>query len=236
MTLNTREFSAAIRQLARKLPQEKLPQLLNQAALDVAGEAFDAIPPASGAVDSTRLKLRRFLREQLSTTIKLATSGKRKGSLIRRGGRAKQLIRANLLANYWRGRAGKPGLYGAAMRKYTGKLTGARTRGVGFIKSVFLPIIRGLNPLVKYKFPFNKTAKIARWPGSKGFGIATPARPSWNPVATFEIRNDIRNSQAGKVQNLYFRVVQAAIDFKAAKLQRQFERELQAEFNKVNAR
>ncbi len=182
-----------------------------------------------------RASIKAFLNTQRSTAVKMATSGKRKGIFIRRKARNKELRIKHVIANYWRGKAGKPGLYGKAMLHYSGKMTSKRQRGVGALMAPFLPVIRALNRVAKYKYPFSKTsgAKVAIWPGSAGSG-ATPAPKGANPVARLLMRFATRKGQESRVARIVNPVVQAALDWKAGKLLREAERELAGEFKKAN--
>lgn len=223
--IDRREFDRALKALGRTVREEAIPGFVNQVALDVTVKTFEEIPP-KGEPWNKRNEISRFLREQRSTRVKLAKRGKRAGRYIRAVSRARELIVANLLANYWRGKKGQKGLYGTAMKRYTGKLTGSRTRGVGFNKAIWMPVIRGLNAVAKYKVSYARLFYgIAQWPGSKGKGVCSPAQSGWRPTASFNVGiSKLHNNQDGKVLAMQTQALEAAFQFKAGKMDRQLER------------
>jgi hypothetical protein len=67
---SVREFQSALRDYIAST-KRALPDIINQRALNVAGRAFDILPPATGAgVDSKRREVRAYMTEQLSQTVK----------------------------------------------------------------------------------------------------------------------------------------------------------------------
>lgn len=230
LTIDTKRFQLGIQKLG-EIKRRSTAQIVNQAALDVAGRCWETSQPgAAGEAPAKRSKIKAFMDAQLSQKVRATKSGK----FVKAGKKSSQLQRKHLIANYWRGKAGKPGLYGQAMKAYSGKMSGKRQRGVGALMAPFLPIIRALNPRVKFKYPFAKTrgAKVAIWPGSAGSG-ATPAVKGDNPFALLSVRSGAREGQEGKVGKMLTTVIQAALDWKGDKMLRQAERDLQAEFKKV---
>src|SRR5690349_1842627 len=123
MELDFTQFDRGLQMVYRNTPKT-LTEVVNQRALNVAGRAFEGLPPSkstvsddeflfggtSSAVEAKRWSIRRFLREPLSTRITLFKSGKRKGQIGRKGGRNKQLQRVHLIVQARRARAGKKGL------------------------------------------------------------------------------------------------------------------------------
>lgn len=176
---------------------------VNQRALNIAGRTFDNIKPSSGpGVERERHRVRLYLGQQLSTAIKIAKRGIRKGRFMRRRGRGRQLIRANLIVQARRAKEGKKGLYGKGMAAETGKFRRKASTSVGFLKSPLLPIIRTLNGICRFKFPFSKTKNIARWPNSAGWGWAR-VLPSKNMQAVeMEFSANVEEN-SGKVQAMY---------------------------------
>lgn len=243
-TIDFTNFQAALRQLYL-VKDKKLPDLVNQAALDVAGKNFDDTPPTD--VQAERSKISAYLNTPISTRIKLATSGKRKGKFIRKGGRKKQLTRAVLILQARRKRLGLPGIgkgmkrrdIGQEITKLVGFFKSKSSNSAGFLKSVWIPIIRALNPVVQYKFPFAKTRSISRWPQSAGHGKVDIAKPGWNPVATLSILMNWKQSplakqdQTEKVRAFQLQTMQNALDWKAGKMLHEVEKALQEDFDKV---
>ncbi len=232
--IDTRQFKAALGDYY-KTTQKELQDVLNQRAFNIAGRTIDAMKPAPGAEQSTRGKIRGYMNEQVSTRIRLAKSGKRKGNFLRKGSRANQLVRANLILQARRRKMGMPGLYGAGMAAAEGRFKLAAQVGVGFLKSAFLPIIKGLHPLVKFKRVRTSWGRISVWPGSDGYGKVNPAKKSWNPSVTMTLRWIVSGAPT-KVQRLVVPHLQAAFDAEAREMTRHVTEKLQAAANKVNAR
>jgi hypothetical protein len=101
------------------------------------------------------------------------------------------------------------------------------TVSVGYLKSVFLPIIRRMNPLVQFPFPFIKTKNISRWPGSAGHGIAKPAQVGWNPIASFRAEGKVTSKEQAKVDSMYQQAMQLAFTAEAAELRAHVARKMQ---------
>ncbi len=249
MQWDKREFRQALKKLAA-VHEKTIPQVCNQTLLDITGHAFDSLTPAD--VESKR----DAIRSELNREIGEAKWGKRQLGLVtvqptgiykllgasafnayrkrsrmvkvgKRKGKAARLYAKNLIANWWRGQQGKKGLYGEAMKRYTGAMTKRRLVGVGSLKSVFLPVIRALNRAVSsaggFPFPFSKTAHIARWSGSKAYGIANTAK-NGKDSAEFEIGYDPKSRSAGKVGFIYTRALDDAFAWKEGKIERELER------------
>ncbi len=226
-------FNAALDSMMGKFKYGKAAAFVNQVALDVSVRNVELTAPSDA--DTQRKNLSAFLRAQISTRVKLARRGKRAGHFIPAVARKRNLIRANLIANKIRGRAGLPGLYGDSMKRYTGKMTGRRTRGTGFLKSVWFPVVRGFNAVAKYKVSYTRLFHgVAQWPGSKGRGTATPAASGDKPTAILKVFEPVRTGQGNKVQAMQDSIFQQALNWKAGKLEREFWRETEKEFAAAN--
>lgn len=182
----------------------------NQRSLNIAGRTFDNIKPGSGEGARTkRFEVKQYLSLILSSRLKMAQRGKRAGKFIRRGGRNRQLTRANLIVQARRAKEGKKGLYGKAMSAVTGKFVQRAQKSVGFIKSPLLPIITTLNGLCRFKFPFYKTRNISRWPKSAGYGWVR-IHPGRTHTVLMEFNVDVQQN-AGRVQAMYNQAVGSGI-------------------------
>ncbi len=159
---------ALVQQLAEytATTTRSLDEILTQRVLNIAGRAFDLISPAS--LPAERREVKEYLTEPLSTKIKFVRSGPRAGKATSRGRKGDQLRRVNLILQARRARQGLKGLYGAEMRAKSGKAQAKAQISVGFLKSLFIPIIMHLNGKARFKFPFAKTKEVARWPNSAG--------------------------------------------------------------------
>lgn len=176
---------------------------VRQRALNIAGRIFDLIPPESGSpVEAKRFEIKQYMSTTLSSRVRMAKRGKRAGHLIRRGGRDRQLKRVNLIVQARRAKSGKKGLYGEAMSAASGYFQQNAQKAVGFLKSPFLPIIRTLNPMCRFKFPFAKTKNISRWPGSSGFGWAKVVNSDKSPMVILDANVTV-DANEGRVQSIY---------------------------------
>lgn len=182
-----KEFEAAAQAMLARTSRS-LPEATNQALANVAGRIINL----TAAADKS--KIQRQLGE-IGRLVEYSTykDGKKKGQTkIKRGGRIyaqannkRGGIRAAMIINARRARAGKPGLEGKEMEKAIRNMVGARKKSAGFMKSGNIPGYQKLLGGVSKPF---KIAKLA------GFGVrgkdkgdAKPApKFTLSPVAYFE--------------------------------------------------
>lgn len=192
-----------------------LATVVNQTAFNVAARAFHATPPRTSdngqQMQGVRLAVQNYLRQQLSTRIKLGTSGKRKGKRFRFKARNKELQRVHLILNARRGKAGKPGLYGKAMLRASGGFVKKARAGVGFLKSVWLPVLRGLWGVVKFRGFAKGTSTVARWANSAGSGTATAAKPGATVAAILSVSAKVKGAQDARAGAVMTRAVNEAV-------------------------
>lgn len=232
--INTRNFTEALKFLKENTKRD-LQEVLNQRAFNIAARTLDSLKPDPGAEQSTRARIKNYLNQQLTSRVRLATSGKRKGKFIKRGSRANQLVRANLIIQARRKKMGQKGLYGAKMADAEGRFKTAAQVGVGFLKTPFLPIIRGLQALVKYKRVKTRWGRISVWPGSDGYGRIKPAQNSMNPSVEMSMAWKVSGAPT-KVQRMVVPKLQASFDAEAREMVRHTNEKLQATADKVNAK
>ena len=231
--IDTSGFRAALNRY-RNTTRKSLPEILNQRALNVAGRAFDGIPPRSGSgVDAQRARIKKYMGAKLSPKRKLQ---RRRGGATR-GPKpwASRLERRHLIAQARRARRGRPGLYGKAMKGAAGRLSGHAQTSAGFLKSIFLPVLRGLQPYSSYKFPFAKTQNISRWPKSAGYGSARPAREGFHPRALLNVGTRTKG-MAARPKLIVEQAFIGALAGETAELTRHVERKLAAEARKEAGR
>jgi len=228
--LNTAFFSAA---LAQYIPTTKrdLADIVNQRTLNVAGRAFDRLPPRD--VQAKRAEIKRYLQEPLSQRIRIAKSS---GRVVKKGKKENQLQRMHLIVQARRAKRGLPGLYGRAMKRASGAFLQRAQVSVGFVKSILLPIITTLNPLVRFKFPFAKTRNISRWPGSAGFGRVQVAKAGEVSRAPFQIGANLKVPGEGKVRSLLAGALQQALYDEGREMIRHVREKMQATANRFNVR
>jgi len=217
-TLDTTRLQAQIRALYAELPDKLFPEMINQAILDVCVKAYDETPPYTGGKGGTgmpaakRKEIKAHLTQVLAQKFTRSKSGK-----SRKAGRARdQLRRVDLITQAWRHKHGLKGLYGEAMRKASSRFLKGAVSSVGYMKSVFLPIIRTLNPLVKYKF--YGTRGVAHWSNSGSKAGTLPAKKGWNPAAKVIMDIRIADTQLGKMSAVQTQAMQKAIEWKTGKL------------------
>lgn len=232
--INTKNFSDAIRFLSEHTKRD-FAEILNQRAFNIASRSVDSLKPSPGAEQSTRAKIKGYLNETLSTRFRLATSGKRNGKFLRKGSRANQLARVNLIIQARRRKMGIKGLYGDAMRDAEGRFKTAAQVGVGFLKTPFLPIIKGLHGFVKFKRVKTRWGRISVWPGSDGYGRIKPAKSEQSPSVEMTLGWKVSGAPT-KVQRMVVPKMQAAFDAEAKEMVRHTNEKIQATADKVNAK
>jgi len=226
-------FRAALNRY-RATTRKSLPEILNQRGLNVAGRAFDAIPPGSGGgVPSRRAKIKKYMKAKLSPRRSLLR--RRKGATRGSKPQAARLERRHLIIQARRAARGKKGLYGKAMKGAAGRLSGHAQNSVGFLKSIFLPVLRGLQPFSTYKFPFAKTQNIARWAKSAGYGKVTAAREGFFSNVKFNVGTKTK-SVAARPRFVVEQAWVGALAGEAAELTRHVEKKLKAEAVREAAR
>lgn len=195
-----RRFHEAVKAYA-STSNRSLKDIINQKLLDVAVTAFQVTRPQTAGTAASlqfqRTKVHEYLWRQMATYVKLAKRGHAAGRFIRRKGSIKskkQLYLVNLLVNKIRGRQGRKGLYKTDMAQASGAFARRSQVSVGYLKSVWLPVIRGLLPFANYrKYSWSALATgLSRWKGSKGYEtIASPANAK-SLYAVVDIRTKVR--------------------------------------------
>ncbi len=172
--VDNREFTASLRQYV-KLSRTAFPDIANRKAFFIARGATRETPKAD----------KNTIKSQLGSLI--GRKGKKRRLKLAQGTTHDAPLAA-LIINAWRGRAGKPGLFGAEMRDAIEKLLALRMRSIAFIKSGWLPAIRILGAKVRSKSGAPREDKSAAIVG-KDKGRAIPARDG-----AFRVRATIENS------------------------------------------
>lgn len=225
--LDTREFAAAI-QAYKATTRKDIADILNQRALNIAYRAVDYIPPLTrNEVEGKRARIRAYMREQFSQRLKVFKGGKRKGQFGKKGRRNDQLQRRHLIVQARRRKKGLKGLYGPAMRRAAGKLSGQAQRSVGFLKSLFIPILRTLNEVARFrKVSLTKLKNISVWPGGSGSGWARWATPGFSPKVILRVVSRARHPVGDQGQQIITAALTRAFSAEAAELRRHVERKL----------
>ena len=238
-------------------------QIVNQTLLDIAEKSFDLTPLAKGAAtaqdsrEAVRADIRSVIADRqyagqttsagtpmLAQTKAEGIAGKttKAGKFIRHK-MARQLIALNLIVNKLRKNSGKKGLYGKDMMRYTASVSRGRTGGSGSVRIAFLPAMRLLMPFAKFKFSWSAKAKgIKRWPGSQGWGKASPAKAGTSPEAEFSVSRfprrtfPMRQNQDPKITAMLKAAISGAIAWKREKVIKKAEQIMQPAIDEFNRR
>jgi hypothetical protein len=239
-SLDTREFDKAMNELivtGTKTPAEET----NQRAMNVAVRAFNTIPPHD--VAAKRAEVKAYMDRQISQKIKQNISGKNKGKFRKAGRKKDQLRLRHLIVQARRTKLGLKGLYGTPMRKAAGAFSQMAQASQGYLKSVFIPIISGLYPYVKYRpkaaftigSKMNPGSSVARWPGSAGSGRVTPAKDgSVKAVTLFETITKVISGQEPKVRLIQVMALVGAMRDETEEMKRHLIDRMNKTFRKVN--
>lgn len=234
LEIDSRQFQKAL-EMYLPTTRKSLAEVLNQRAFNIAARTIDSMKPAPGGEQAARTRIKTYLNEQLSTRIRQVKSGKNKGKFKRRGSKANQLARVNLIIQARRSKKGLPGLHGQGMASAEGKFKQAAQVGVGFLKSPFVAVIKGLLDYVRFRKVQTRWGRISVWPGSKGYGTVNPANPGINPVVTMKT-NWATKGQPSKVQSLTLPHLQAAFNAEASEMMRHVQEKLQRDADRINAK
>lgn len=236
--IDTRELNRAIG-MNVPLVKRGLAEEVNQRTLNATGRAFEALPPngRSGA-SAARRRIKLYMSEPISTRIKLARYGPRKGKFVRAGSKKNQLRRVHLILQARRAKEGKPGLHGAEMRQRAGRFAARSQVGVGFMKSMFLPVLNSLNAVVtRFRFSMAKASGIARWPNSAGWGFGTPARAGERTSAVLRVGANMQSSSGeGETRSKVAAAVQEGINAEGRELARHVESKMKETLRKQGIR
>ena len=232
--INTRNFSDAMKFMRENIKRD-MAEVLNQRAFNIAARTMDSLKPDPGQEQSTRAKIKSYLNQQLTQRFSRRKSGKNKGKLIKRGSRANQLVRANLIIQARRSKMGKTGLYGAKMAEAEGRFKTAAQVGVGFLKTPFLPIIKGLHQLVKFKRVKTRWGRISVWPGSDGYGKIKPAKSEVSPSVEISLGWKVSGAPT-KVQRMVVPKLQMAFDAEAREMVKHTEEKIKQAADRANAK
>ena len=254
VTIDTRPFDQALKSYLATT-QRSLAEVMNQRAYNVAGRTAGYLPPFAG-VEAEKARIQHYLTAQLGPSRKkTVTKGRRAGQSVASG---RQLERRHLIIQKIQKRLGRKGLWGGGsartgkasgsgkMLQYAGEMLRRAKVGAGHLRAIWLPIIRGLFPHIRYRridgpnpHPFRG---IAQWPGSAASSTVQPAKPAFNPFAELIARITTHGprvlvpSQDAKVMRLETAALQRAFDDEGKQLVEHVARKLQEEANKVNAR
>lgn len=126
------------------------------------------------------------------------------------------------------------GLYGEAMKKAAGRLYYRATGAIGYFRVVYRPIVQRLNPVCKFKVPYQLTKSLAAWPKTQGYGNTAPATPG-NARALLNVGVNVTDSR-GLGRRVFLWAIEKAFAKETREMKTQLEKTLQKAADKVNAR
>lgn len=224
-----REFRAGLAAV-RTVSSKSLSEQMRQRTLNVAGRAYDAISPI--AVEVKRAVIKSYLRMPLATRIKKRSKAKDGMNFRQKGAASKQLQRVHLIIQSKRGLIVAKGLYGAEMTAAASKFVRKSLVSVGFLKSVFIPIMKGLNRVCKFKKNFARNISI--WPGSAGHGEVslTDNKRDISPQATLAMLWKYKDKHlTGGAQGIIIRALQGALNAEGREMTEHTRRTLQRDLD-----
>lgn len=235
ITVDVRQFQAALKEY-RATTTKALPEVLNQRAFNIAARTIDSLKPTPGGEQSQRSAIKAYMDSPRGAPkLRVVASGPKRGQLKRVGRKQDMLTAKHLILQARRAKKGLKGLYGQAMRLESGEFTRRAQVGVGFLKSPFVPILKGLVALVKFRKVATRWGRISVWAGSSGFGKVTPARAGLKIFTEMKLHWKLSGAP-DKVRGMVLPKLQAAFNAEAVELARHTREKLQQAADKVNAR
>lgn len=263
ITIEMREFNAA---LAARVQSTKktLPQVVNQAAFNVAARAMRGTKPSAMGLAPAKWAVQRYMglaggrpqggrtggtskgksaaRSLRSVTLiaqaaffKKHGYGIGKGKSNRRTKRIRQNTSQQASAfgrngkrkanDYGSSLSAKPKAvmgsdYGDAMKRYAGKVFNKAVRSVGYLSAVWVPVLRALAPLAKFKGYAKGLTYGVRWKTSSAAGAVVPAQAGTGNVgATLDV-SALAPRMTGGAEAVVRAALQQAIDAEAAEMKR----------------
>ena len=229
--IDTREFERALDTYFASTTRG-LADVLNQRAFNIAGRTMDAMKPTPGGEQAQRSKIKAYMSQPVGAT--RYVRGKNGKPTKRKAKKMNQLQVAHLIIQMRRAKRGLKGLYGQEMVEARGKFVQAAQVGVGFLKSPYVAVVRGLLAHVNFRKMATRWQKISIWEGSRGGGDVRPARKGWSPQVIMKMVWKVRG-QPTKVDLMTRPHLQAAFDAEGREMMRHVAEKLQEGANKINA-
>lgn len=233
LKINQSEFRSALREYVKHTKRD-LPTILNTKGFYIARGAARSTHKASEAAIKTYFGAAMVLKLVRGKGGMRFSRNKRGESTL--GAMSKH--NAPLLAviiNSKRGKSGRKGLQGADMVEAVKRTYKAILASIGFIKSGWIPAIKGFEPFAEKKSsapPMDKGAKVI----GQNKGGVIPARESWTPKAIFWNSASAKRDHKGALDRYATEGLQKAINDEVRSMREYIERKLQATANRFNAR
>lgn len=170
VTTNSAEFQR-VWNLWLRNTKDELAKAINRRLFFLLARCYVLAPPASPATE--RAKIKAYMNEGVSGVTHLQAVQKRKridGVMqtvrVYKHKSGSVLTRKNLIEQARRARQGLKGLYGADMRKESGKMASFAGNSVGYLKSGFARAIRKISGSFVTFGKVDKTGKVIRNPNA----------------------------------------------------------------------
>ncbi len=115
--------------------------------------------------------------------------------------------------------------YGDAMKKYAGKMLNKAVRSVGYLSAMWVPVLRSLAPVAKFKGLAKGLRYGVLWKTSSAFGSVVPAREGASVAAVLDVTAGNPRTSAN-AQRVVRAALQGAIDAEAVEMRRHMEKKL----------
>ena len=245
-----RELSKAIEEKAARSKRD-MAGIVNQAAFNTCARAMRATPQADRqkvrqylgewvGAPAVNGKVQSQPSNRFGTRHKRAARQLRRVTLIAQAlfykthgygiGKGKSNKRTKRPKGISRSYPGKPGAvklgsdYGDAMIRYAGKLFNRAVRSTGYLAAAFVPALRLLAPVVRFKGLASGLPYRVLWQRGSAFGSADAATPGATPEATVTLSIEGRRVNSAAQAKIKQAFDQASAD-EAAEMRRH-EREV----------
>lgn len=242
ITIDTREFHAANREFLARTSRT-LEEAVRTRMFFLLVRVFALLKPQDP--QAKRNQVRAYLNEPVGERRFDKKTGKRVG-------RGRMLQRRHLIVQARQKAQGKPGLYGAEMKRAAGAFSRQAIGSIGYLKSGVVKAIKAINggsfsqfggrtkgkagkfyaansALVKIAQQYGTAfSNVAIHKGVKAFGFVTKG---WNPTAVTDIGWKIADGQESNVAAVVNPVFQRAFNDEATEMRRHLARELQKDAN-----
>lgn len=144
-------------------------------------------------------------------------------------GKGKSQKRTKRLSTWKSAKPGKKimgGDYGQAMMRYVGKLFNKNVRSVGYLKAIWVPVLRALAPFAKFKGYAKGLPYGVRWKTSSAIGaVAVAKEGTGNVAAVLDVSAHAPRMNAGAEAEVR-RATQQALTDEAQEMRRHLESKL----------
>lgn len=220
ITIDSGGFHAALTQTIARSKRD-IAEVLNMRAAAVLMRTFLLLEPRDP--QAKRNEVRAELNTEIGERTRVIQSGRNAG-MRKRLGRSRQFQAKHRILQWLRAKSGKPGLYGAEMRKEAGRFSRGRVASVGTVKALIVKMLRGVMPgftqfgavtakskghqvkgnamLIKLAGQYNHAASNVG-AARNSTSTADRAKPGLNPVVQVGGWLDVDNGQESRVDARY---------------------------------